>query len=167
MDANTTDAKSTFDSLPAGPVRRVFEAISRHDLDAMVACFAEDYLNETPIHPDRGFTGRHQVRKNWSAILASIPDLEPYVVRATTAPDGRVWVEWGQRGTRRDGVPVHLAGVSIFTIDVDDISAVRFYLEPVEQETGDVDANVAEVVGASGQPQPSAAPAAVPGGARP
>lgn len=142
MDANTT-----FDNLPAGPVRRVFEAIGRHDLDAMVSCFAEDYLNEMPIHPDRGFTGRDQVLKNWTAILAGIPDLEAYVVRATTAPNGQVWVEWGQHGTRRDGVPVHLAGVSIFTIEGEEISAVRFYLEPVERESGDVNADVAKIVG--------------------
>lgn len=145
---------SGIDFLPAGPVRRVFEAISRHDLDGMVSCFAEDYLNETPVHPDRGFTGREQVRKNWAAILAGVPDLQPFVVRATTAADGRVWVEWGQRGTRRDGVPVDLAGVAVFTLDGDVISAVRFYLEPVEHESGDVDAAVRQTtgIGTGGRP---------------
>jgi ketosteroid isomerase-like protein len=145
---------SGIDLLPAGPVRRVFEAISRHDLEGMVACFAEDYLNETPIHPDRGFRGREQVRKNWTSILAAIPDLVPFVVRATTAPDGMVWVEWGQRGTRRDGVPVDLAGVSVFTLADDLVSAVRFYLEPVEHASGDVDAAVREAtgVGTGGRP---------------
>ncbi|ASN53112.1 nuclear transport factor 2 family protein [Sinomonas sp. R1AF57] len=145
---------SGIDLLPAGPVRRVFEAISRHDLDGMVSCFAEDYLNETPIHPDRGFTGRDQVRKNWSSILAAIPDVQPFVVRATTASDGMVWVEWGQRGTRRDGVPVDLVGVSVFTLENDLISAVRFYLEPVEHASGDVDAAVRDAtgVGTGGRP---------------
>ncbi|WP_369045545.1 nuclear transport factor 2 family protein [Sinomonas sp. P10A9] len=141
------DAQSPFEALPAGPVRRLFESISQHDLGGMVACFAEDYVNETPIHPDRSFTGREQVRKNWSTILAGLRDLQPYVVRATTAPDGMVWVEWGQRGTRPDGVPVALAGVSIFTLDADAIAAVRFYLEPVERESGDVNANVHSIVG--------------------
>jgi ketosteroid isomerase-like protein len=143
------DANATFDILPAGPVRRVFEAISRRDLDAMVQCFAEDYINETPAHPDRSFVGRDQVRRNWSALLSGFPDLESYVLRATTAADGLVWVEWGQQGTRADGVRVELAAVAIFRIEHDLISAVRFYLEPVERQTGDVNANVASVVGAT------------------
>jgi ketosteroid isomerase-like protein len=151
----TMDAATSFTALPAGPVRRIFEAIARHDLEAMVSCFAEDYVNETPVHPDRSFTGRAQVHKNWTAILAGFPDLEPYVVRATTAPDGMVWVEWGQRGTRRDGVPVHLAGVSIFTLDGDAVSAVRFYLEQVESVSGTVDRNVADIVGAAAAGAPT------------
>lgn len=156
------DANKTFDSLPAGPVRRMFEAISKHDLDAMISCFAEDYLNETPIHPDRGFRGRDQVRENWTAILSGIPDLVPYVVRSTTAPDGRVWVEWGQHGTRRDGLPLHLAGVAIFTLTGDAVSAVRFYLEPVGRDSGDVNADVAKIAGAAAH-----AAAAAPGGEQP
>jgi hypothetical protein len=37
-------------------------ATDARDLEALVACFAPDYRNETPAHPERGFTGREQVR---------------------------------------------------------------------------------------------------------
>jgi SnoaL-like domain len=39
-------------------VRRLQDATNAHDIDAMVACFAPDYRNETPVHPARSFTGR-------------------------------------------------------------------------------------------------------------
>jgi ketosteroid isomerase-like protein len=122
-------------------------AAGRHDLDAMVAQFADDYENITPNHPDRSFTGSAQVRTNWEALFAGIPDLALTVHAATTAPDGTLWMEWSNAGTRRDGVPVHMAGVAIFTLRSDSIAAVRFYLEPVERASGDVDAAVRTVVG--------------------
>jgi hypothetical protein len=37
--------------LPEGPVRRMVAAANRHDLDAMVSEFAEDYENVTPAPP--------------------------------------------------------------------------------------------------------------------
>ena len=42
---------------------RLHAAVNRHDLDAMVGCFAVDFVNETPAHPARSFRGRDQVRK--------------------------------------------------------------------------------------------------------
>ena len=56
-------------------VERLRQATNRHDLEALVACFAPDYRNETPVHPERGFSGREQVRKNWQQIFAAIPDV--------------------------------------------------------------------------------------------
>ncbi|PYI69595.1 nuclear transport factor 2 family protein [Arthrobacter livingstonensis] len=141
--------------LPDGPVRRMFEATNRHDIEALVACFAEDYVNETPNHPDRGFTGRGQVQKNWSALFAGVPDLHAHVVGAATGPDGRIWVEWGTGGTRPDGGTVSMAGMVIFTVTTVQITAARFYLEPVEHGSGDVDAAVSSVAtGIRGGTQP-------------
>jgi len=45
----------------AALVERLRQSVDDHDLDAMVDCFATDYVNETPAHPGRGFTGRDQV----------------------------------------------------------------------------------------------------------
>ena len=61
---------------PAAVVRRLIEATNRRDLTSMVACFAPDYRNETPVHPSRGFVGREQVRRNWVQIFAA--DLKEY-----------------------------------------------------------------------------------------
>ena len=141
------DATGGLDRLPDGPVRRMFTAAQHHDLEAMLAEFADDYVNVTPVHPNRTFRGREQVRANWASIFGGIPDFSPDVHDTSTGPDGTVWVEWGARGTRRDGVPAELAGVAIFTVRDDRLAAVRFYLEPVERESGDVNAAVRSAVG--------------------
>jgi ketosteroid isomerase-like protein len=125
----------------------MFVAAQRHDLDAMVAEFADDYVNTTPNHPERSFTGSKQVRANWSSLFAGIPDLTPEVHDAVVGKDGTVWVEWGSHGTRRDGIPVELAGVAIITVRDGKIAAMRFYLEPVERAAGTVDDAVRETTG--------------------
>ena len=142
------DTPDGVDRLPDGPVRRMFSATQRRDLDAMLAEFADDYVNITPNHPARSFTGSAQVRKNWSALFAGIPDMTVTVLDSATGTGRKVWVEWGSRGTRLDGSAVEQAGVAIFSVRSDRIAAVRFYLEPVEKDTADVNAAVQAVTGA-------------------
>ena len=81
---------------------RLERATNAHDVNAVVACFAADYRNETPAHPERSFTGREQVRRNWEQIFAAIPDITAKVLRSAVNGD-EVWSEWEHRGTRRDG----------------------------------------------------------------
>ena len=122
-------------------IDRLLKATNDHDLDALVDCFAADYINETPAHPLRGFTGREQVRLNWRQILAAVPDLMAEVT-AGAEQGGGAWTEWQMSGTRGDGTPHLMRGVIIFTVLDDRISAARFYLEPVETSTGDVNTAV-------------------------
>ncbi|MBT2567311.1 nuclear transport factor 2 family protein [Arthrobacter sp. ISL-85] len=149
------DTPNGVDRLPDGPVRRMFSATQQRDLEAMVAEFAEDYVNITPNHPARSFTGSAQVRRNWSALFAGIPDLTVTVLDSATGTGGKVWVEWGSRGTRLDGSAVEQAGVAIFSVRDDRIAAVRFYLEPVDKDTGDVNAAVQAVAGAGQEGAPA------------
>ena len=131
---------------PAVVVERLLAAINAHDLEAMVACFADDYVNEWPAHPHRGFRGRAQVRQNWSQIFAGVPNLQARLPRM--AVDGEVvWTEWDMAGTRSDGAAFLMRGVSIFGVADGRLAWVRFYLEPVEETSGDVDANTRRVVG--------------------
>ena len=81
-------------------VERLRDATNAHDVEAITACFTSDYRNETPAHPARSFIGREQVRRNWSQILRSVPDLETEIVASATETD-TVWTEWEHRGTRR------------------------------------------------------------------
>lgn len=151
------DASTGVELLNAGPVRRMVDAANRHDLDAMVAEFSDDYENITPIHPARSFTGRAQVRRNWENLFAGVPNLQVNVHNAQTAPDGTVWMEWGNDGIRRDGVPVEMAGVAIFTVRADRIAGVHFYLEPVDHGSGDINAAVRETTtapAATAEPAP-------------
>ena len=116
-------------------------ATTDHDLDGIAACFASDYRNETPAHPGRSFTGQAQVRRNWEQILAFVPDITAEVLRSAVDGD-TVWSEWEMRGTRLDGSPHLMRGVMIFGVADGLASWVRFYLEPVEDDSGDVDASV-------------------------
>lgn len=133
---------------PAAVVARLVAAINAHDLEAMVACFADDYLNEWPAHPQRGFRGSEQVRRNWSQIFAGVPDLRARLPRMVVDGD-TVWAEWDLSGTRRDGAAHLMRGVAIHGITADRIAWVRFYLEPVEVTSGDVNAFTHQTVGTS------------------
>ena len=123
---------------PVQVIERLAKASSEHDLDAIVGCFAPDYVNETPAHPLRGFRGREQVRRNWAQILAGVPDLQARVVAVAVDGD-TVWSEWQMSGTRRDGAAHEMRGVNIFQVTDGLIQAARFYLEPVERDSGSVD----------------------------
>ena len=134
-------------ALPDMPevVARLVSATNDHDIDAVVECFSEEYVNETPAHPQRGFRGRDQVRSNWTSIFAGVPDITVRVVASIVDGD-TAWTEWEMRGTRRDGTPHAMAGVIIFGVSEDHITSARFYLEPVEQTSGDVNAAVERAV---------------------
>ena len=127
-------------------VARLHEAVNRHDLDAMISCFAQDFVNETPVHPARSFHGRDQVRKNWALIFATVRDLQADIVDCASQGD-TVWTEWEMRGSRPDGAQHLMRGVSIFEVADDVFASVRFYLEPVEQGGAGVDAAVRSVLG--------------------
>jgi hypothetical protein len=66
-------------------------------------------------------------------------------VIASAATDGQLWTEWEMSGTRRDGTAHAMAGVIIFGVEQDRIVSARFYLEPVETLSGDVDAAVRQL----------------------
>jgi ketosteroid isomerase-like protein len=138
---------------PAAVVERLLAAINAHDLEAMVACFADDYRNEWPAHPQRGFKGSAQVRTNWSQIFAGVPNLQARLPRMAVDGD-TVWTEWDLAGTRRDGAPHLMRGVSIFGVADGRLAWVRFYLEPVEETSGDVNAHTRRVVGTTAATTP-------------
>lgn len=132
-------------------VTRLTQAVNDHDLEAIVSCFAEDYRNETPAHPTRGFVGREQVRRNWTQILAAVPDITVALPRVATDA-GTVWTEQEHHGTRADGTAHAMTGVVIFGVSQDQISWARFYLEPVEENAGTVDQAVARQLHRGGAP---------------
>jgi ketosteroid isomerase-like protein len=136
---------------PAAMARRLCQATNDHDVRELVACFASGYRNVTPAHPQRGFTGRDQVRRNWEQIFASIPDLTAEIL--STAVDGdTVWTEWEHRGTRPDGSRHLMRGVVIFGVADGVADWARFYLEPVQDNGEDGDAAVRRQVGSGGRP---------------
>jgi hypothetical protein len=83
-------------------LKRMQRAMSAHDLEALVDCFAVDYHCEMPLHPSRSFTGQEHVHRNWSGLFTHVPDLEARVVRSDRDGDD-VWSEWEMTGTATGG----------------------------------------------------------------
>jgi ketosteroid isomerase-like protein len=127
-------------------VERLNAAINAHDIDAFVALFAADYDSRQPAHPDRAFTGREQVRANWSAIFDGVPDFHSELVR-TCAEGDTVWSEWRWQGTQAGGMPLHMAGVIVMGIRDEQIAWGRLYVEPVEEAGAGIDAAVGQMTG--------------------
>jgi hypothetical protein len=132
---------------PPAVFERLAAAQNAHDIDAMVACFAEDYDSEQPAHPDRAFRGSAQVRANWSEIFAGVPDLRVELLRS--AVDGETaWTEWRFAGTQQGGGRFDVAGVIIAGVRDDRIAWARLYLEPIEASGAGIEAAVHDWSGA-------------------
>ena len=123
-------------------VERLYKAMNQHDLAAFLACFDREYRSEQPAHPSRGFGGREQVEKNWSALFEGIPDFHAELLATATEGD-TVWSEWRWTGTRRaDGTPLKMRGVTLFEIKNGRIVSGRLYMEDVEEAGADIDETV-------------------------
>jgi ketosteroid isomerase-like protein len=112
-------------------VTRLRDAMNEHDLEALVDVFDPDFVSEAPAHPQRTFRGADQVRRNWEQIFAGVPDLHADLLDAVVEGD-TVWSEWDWRGTRRDGSPHRMRGVTIQRVKDSRAVSVRFYMEPVD-----------------------------------
>ena len=130
---------------PQELVERLLRATNDHDLDAVVGCFAENYENETPAHPARSFRGRDQVRRNWEQIFANVPDIGARVLHLAVDGD-TAWTEWEMPGTRGNGTVHHMRGVIVFGVSDAEVQWARFYLEPVDEISGDVNDAVRDQV---------------------
>ena len=125
---------------------RLVQAMNAHDLDAQVACFRQDYRSEQPAHPARTFTGREQVRQNWSQLFESSPDFRAEILRLAVVSNEE-WTEWIWYGTKEDGTPLEERGVTIFGIHEGQIAWARLYLEETEREGADITETVRRMVG--------------------
>ncbi len=142
---------SDADTDPMPTIERLLAAINGHDVDGIVACFADDYTLESPLHPARSFRGTEQVRRNWTQIFAAVSDLTARLV--TFARDGQsAWTEWEMVGKRRDGARHCMRGVFIFRVEGGSIASGRMFLEPVDNEAADMNEGLQRVLGSKGEP---------------
>ena len=133
------------DTRPLAVIERLLEALNRHDLDAFVACFASDYRSEQPLHPDRAFQGRDQVRQNWAAVFAGMPDVQWDLLRSAVSGDV-VWIEVSGRGTRlSDGAHVALGGVLINQVQNEHIVSARIYFDEIAAAGAGIDSSIDEL----------------------
>jgi ketosteroid isomerase-like protein len=130
-------------------IDRLLIATNAHDVDAIAACFADDYALESPLHPARSFRGREQVKKNWTQILGGVPELKARIVARAIDGD-TIWTEWEMGGARRDGARQLMRGVFVFAVDESRglIRSGRMFLEPVDASADDMDAAIKSLFGA-------------------
>ena len=126
--------------------QRLVAAQNAHDIEAFVSCFAPDYSSEQPAHPDRAFVGSDQVRRNWTAMFAGVPDFRAELLdSATEGPTA--WGEFAWHGTKSDGSPLLSRGVIIGTVRDGRLAAARLYMSDVEQAGRGVEAAVDRMTG--------------------
>jgi ketosteroid isomerase-like protein len=131
---------------PRDLLDRLTAAQNAHDLEAMLACFHEDYRSEQPLFPARTFQGLAQVRANWSALFEAIPDFHAEILRSAIDRD-TVFVEIQWTGTKADGTPLEERGVLIIGIRDDRIAWARLYVDEVERDSPEIDAVVRRMAG--------------------
>jgi ketosteroid isomerase-like protein len=102
----------TIDTLKA-----IADAFNRHDLDAIMAFFADDAVFESPRGPDpwgRRFEGKAAVREGLAGRFAGIPDVHYGEDDHFVAGD-RGASEWTLTGTTTDGVGLEVRGCDLWT----------------------------------------------------
>ena len=119
-------------SSPQIVFERMIQAANRHDLEAMVACFAPDFRSEQPFYPERNFTGQAGVRKNWSFFFSTMPDFQAEVLSEAVEGD-IVWAELNYHGTQVDGKKHLTRGVTISGIQGEQIVWAKLYIVTIQE----------------------------------
>ena len=117
-------------------IARLRDAVNAHDVDAMVELIAPEYRSEQPAHPNRGFGGKEQVRKNWSRMFDAFPDFRADLLGHAFS-EGTVWSEW-----RWSATGLNMTGVTLLGVRKGRIVWGRLYMEPVEEGGEDIDESV-------------------------
>lgn len=102
-------------------LREVLAGFDAHDLDAILAHFAEDCVFESPRGPDRWgrrFVGKDEVRRGLAARFEGIPDVR-YSDGDHFACGNRGASEWTLSGTTVDGERIDVRGCDLWTFDAD------------------------------------------------
>ena len=102
-------------------LRRVLDGFNEHDVDAIMANFAEDCVFESPRGPEpwgRRFVGKADVRGGLAARFEGIPDVH-YGEDSHFACGSRGVSEWTITGTDVSGDRIEVRGCDLWTIGDD------------------------------------------------
>jgi steroid delta-isomerase-like uncharacterized protein len=98
-------------------LQAIADAFNRHDLDAIMAFFADDAVFDAPRGPEpwgRRFVGTDEVRDGFAARFAGIPDVH-YGEDAHWVSGDRGTSEWTLTGTTTDGERIEVRGCDLWT----------------------------------------------------
>lgn len=111
-----------------GVARAWLRAFNAHDIDRLVALYAEHAAHTSPkiraLHPESGgkLVGPAALRAWWSEALARIPSLR-YELTAITAGERSVFIEYVRHADDEAPLPV----AEVFEIEAGRIVASRVY----------------------------------------
>lgn len=97
-------------------LEQVLDAFNRHDLDAIMQCFAEDAVLESPRGADAWgtrYVGKAAVREGLAGRFAGIPDVHYGEDRHMVCGDRGV-SEWLLTGTSTTGERIEVRGCDLF-----------------------------------------------------
>ncbi len=97
-------------------LEKVLDAFNRHDLDAIMQCFAEDAVLESPRGSDpwgTRYVGKAAVREGLAGRFAGIPDVHYGEDRHMVCGDRGV-SEWLLTGTTTAGERIEVRGCDLF-----------------------------------------------------
>jgi ketosteroid isomerase-like protein len=103
-------------SVAVETLERVLAAFNRHDLDAIMACFAEDAVLQSPRGPNSWgtrYVGKAAVREGLAARFSGIPDVHYSNDRHWVCGDRGV-SEWQLTGTTTAGVAISVRGCDLW-----------------------------------------------------
>jgi ketosteroid isomerase-like protein len=115
-------------------LERMLDGFNRHDLDAIMALFAEGCVFESPRGPDpwgRRYEGKADVAEGLGARFAGIPDVS-YEGRGDFVSGDRGASEWTLRGTTVDGERIEVRGCDLWTFRGDAVVRKDSYWKIVE-----------------------------------
>jgi len=115
-------------------LERMLDGFNRHDLDAIMALFANECVFEAPRGPDpwgRRFEGRAAVREGLAARFTGIPDVS-YEGHGDFVSGERGVSEWTLRGTTVDGERLEVRGCDIWTFRDDEVLVKSSFWKIVE-----------------------------------
>jgi ketosteroid isomerase-like protein len=99
-------------------LRSICAAFDRHDLDAIMAHFADDAVFESPRGPERWgqrFVGVDQIREAFAGRFSGIPDVR-YGDDDHFVDGDRGASEWTLSGTMVDGQRIEFRGCDLWTM---------------------------------------------------
>ena len=118
-------------------MKQVLEAFNRHDLDAIMEYFSDDYSFDFPRGPEpwgQRFVGKAQVKEGLASRFKGIPDVHYGEDRHWISTDGTQGVsEWTLTGTTTSGVKLKVRGCDLWEFRNGKITRKDSYWKIVEQ----------------------------------
>jgi ketosteroid isomerase-like protein len=121
-------------TITVATLKAILDAFNRHDLDAILAFFAEDCVLETPRGRDpwgQRFVGKAQVRNGLASRFAGIPDVYYSEDRHWVCADRGV-SEWLLTGTTTAGVRLRVRSCDLWEIRDGQVSRKDSYWKIVD-----------------------------------